>query len=226
MGSIKHCTALLLGTLAACGWAQGALVYSGLLDIPITPTLGGVYLDVEGSGTSSGDPSSGSADATSYTVSNPQPGNWDVNFFFGGIAGAYSPTLQPFVDDPSDNISRILNVSQGTVIDSSSAAANTLTVVGFGGSGQTNNSTVGESHFGAGSDAFTPGTEGYIAFVLNPDTTPLYGWMRVTLENDGSAGVIHDWAFSENSIVVGVPEPSALALLLLAATGLLVRKRA
>ena len=57
-------------------------------------------------------------------------------------------------------------------------------------------------------------SEGYIAFVLNPGPNELYGWIRVSLSDDGSTGAIHDWAYSDSAIMVGeVPEPGSLVLL-------------
>lgn len=78
---------------------------------------------------------------------------------------------------------------------------------------------------GAAGDQFTSGVEGYIAFVLDPESTPQYGWIRVTLADDGTPGVIHDWAYSDEPLAVGVPEPGATVLLALGACGLAARRR-
>ena len=88
---------------------------------------------------------------------------------------------------------------------------------------------MGESHF-AGVDSFTPGVEGYIAFELNPGSTPAqYGWLRVTLNDDGTGGLIHDYVLSteEGDIVtVGViPEPGSLLLCAAGALAFLRRRR-
>jgi hypothetical protein len=214
-------TALTAAALLVCGpMASAAVVYSGVVGIPIATTFEGTYVDLETG--DSGDEAAGvgTADGSSYTVGSAPTAGWDVNFFFGGIFLAHSPNFQPFRDDTADNRSYVHTVPVGTLIDAASAAANTLATPGFGGSGQSNGSTVGEAHFGAGPSQFTSGVEAYIAFVLDPEGNPLYGWMRVTLQEDGSPGVIHDWAYSPDSILVGtVPEPSGV--LLLGAAGLL-----
>lgn len=50
--------------------------------------------------------------------------------------------------------------------------------------------------------------------MLNPGAEQLYGWMRVTLTNDGTPGIIHDWALSSDAnFTVGmIPEPSVALL--------------
>ena len=71
--------------------------------------------------------------------------NWDVNFFFSGIAVAYSSDFQPFVDsDPGVTyLSQILNVAPGTTINASTASGQVLGVPGdgvsYGGSGSPEN---------------------------------------------------------------------------------------
>lgn len=210
----KQRIALAFSLACSCVSAPGALTYSGLVDVIIPTTFEGVYLNLDSGAASPGDSSSGTPDSNSFTVGAMPVSGWDVNFFFGGIGIAHTANFQPFRDDPLDNLSRILWVAEGTLVDAASVAANTLTLAGFGGSGQTNGSSVGESHFGLGPDFFTSGTPGFIAFVLNPESTPQYGWMKVTLNNNGGPGVIHEWAYSTDGIVVGevIPEPSALWL--------------
>jgi len=118
---------------------------------------------------------------------------------------AYSDTFQPFVDDSSDIFSQILNVAYATTL--------TLTEISFGGSGA--NDDVGDSHFDAPDtdeefiSEFVSGTPGYIAFVMTIVEVGYYGWMRVTLKNDGT---IHEWAYSsdENFQVGQIPEPAAV----------------
>ncbi|MGC4017344.1 MAG: PEP-CTERM sorting domain-containing protein [Luteolibacter sp.] len=191
----------LVALFAAAAPSQAAIVYSGLRDIAITTTFDGVYLDVD-AGTTSGTESTG----------------WDINPFFGGEGIANSPDFQPArttiaLDAP------ILNATFGSTVDGS---LNFLS--DYGGS---------DSHIGSGSNQFASGTEGYIAFKFTPndDSGTFYGWMRVSLSNDGSTGLIRDWAYdnSGSSIIVGsitaVPEPSGFALLGLGAAGLLRRRR-
>lgn len=192
------CSLALAALFAAAGSSQAAVVYSGLRNITVTTTFDGVYLDVD-AGTTSGIETTG----------------WDINPFFGGEGVANSPDFQPArttiaLDAP------ILNITLGSTVDGS---LNFLT--DFGGS---------DSHIGNGAGQFASGTEGYIGFKFTPndDSGTFYGWMRVALSNDGSTGVIRDWAYetSGSGITVGaVPEPSAFALLGLGAAGLLRRKR-
>ena len=214
-----------LGLLVATAAHSGAAVlYSGVVDIPIPPTLAGTYLNIGTGGTTepTNDPDGVAVD--SYTVGYSEPATWDVNFFLGGVGIAYSPTFQPFVDDTVGSRSQILNVAADTVI-STEAGSRTLAVDVvddvYGGSGRSNGSP-GSSHFDTPTvdlnpaySAFTPGAQGYIAFVLNPGAGEQYGWMRVTLTNDGTSGTIHEWAYSDelNFEVGQIPEPSTLALL-------------
>jgi hypothetical protein len=201
--------------LLATSAPAAVIYYSGLVDIPVPTTFNGVYLDIGTQVNSTPSNELPSVQTDSYTVGYNQPSSWDINFFFGGIGIAYSDTFSPFVDDTVSNRSQILNVAQGTVIIDE-ALSRTLATAAFGGSGRSNQST-GDSHFdipeldGATYSAFTPGVEGYIAFVLNPGVNVFYGWLRVTLTNDGTVGTIHDWAYSSDSgFTVGqIPEPRA-----------------
>jgi hypothetical protein len=198
-------TALICPLLIVTSAPAANVYYSGELDIAIPTDFEGVYLNITTDG---------------YSVSYTEPGSWDVNFFFGGIFIVYSDTFQPFVDTIVSSNSQILNVAEGTMIQDE-AAARTLGIEAssFGGSGTSNESS-GSSHFNPPTiddpaySAFTPGEQGYIAFVLNPGPGQLYGWMRVTLTNNGTPGTIHDWALSsdENFTVGMIPEPS-IALL-------------
>jgi hypothetical protein len=219
-------------------WLSAALlpaaVYSGVVDIAIPTSYNGVYLNLGTGGTSEpgNDPDSILTDT--YTIGYSAPAEWDVNFFFGGIGIAYSPTFRPFVDDTVGNRSQILNVATETVISTEAAARSVGVGSGaYGGSGRPNGSTQ-ESHFDIpdlDSDprysAFTPGQVSYIAFVLNPGPGEQYGWMEVTLTNNGTPGTIHRWAYSDdvNFEVGQIPEPGSLMLWLLAATTLLRRRR-
>ena len=228
---------LAVGFLLAAGTVHGAVTYSGVVDIAIPTSFNGVYLDLAaGTPTTPPDAPDG-VNFDSFTQGYSEPSDWDVNFFFGGIGIAYSDTFNPFVDDSVAQGSQILNVAIGTDIQSE-AASRTLGINGnaYGGSGRPNGGS-GESHFDTPDvnsnpaySAFTPGTEGYIAFSLDTNddgTDDQFGWMRVTLTNDGTPGTIHDWAYSDDvGFTVGqIPEPSSLVLLILGSLGLLRRKR-
>lgn len=211
--------------------APAAVIYSGVVDIPIPTTFNGVYLDIGLAVDSTPTDDFPAVVADSYTIGYTEPANWDINLFFGGIGIAYSDTFQPFVDDTVSNRSQILNVLPGTVI-STEALTRTLASPAYGGSGKSNQST-GTSHFDAPTindpdyAEFAAGQEGYIAFVLDPGAGSQYGWMRVTLTNDGTPGTIHDWALSSDvNFVVGmIPEPTTALLGGLGVLLLLRRRR-
>ena len=234
--SRKTLATLLAGVLS-CTLAQGAITYSGDVGISVTADFNGVYLNIaSGSPTyPGGDPDGVGTDT--YTISYTEPADWDINIFFGGAGIAYSDTFSPFVDgtDSAGNGitagSQLLNVAFGTDIQAA-AAARALTTTTFGGSG-TPMGIPGESHFNAPDitdgaySEFTRNTSGYIAFVIDISGSDQYGWMRVTLNDDGNPGTIHEWAYSDEvGFEVGqIPEPNSVLLALMASLALLRRRR-
>jgi len=79
--------------------------------------------------------------------------------------------------------------------------------------------TGSSTHIGPASNQFTSGENGFIGFQFTPNDTleTFYGWMRVTLNNTGGTGTIHDWAWenSGNAIQVSsIPEPTSVVLIL------------
>lgn len=227
--------------IGTSSWSHGAVTFVDPVDIVIPSTLGGVYLNIE-TAAENGSSQSGTAEADSYTISysEPAPGDWDVNFFFGGAFIAHSTTFQPYRADSGDNLSAIDQLGISTVVDGTpidpapaSGASSPLASANFGASGTTTggdlNGDQSPTHMGPSADQFSSGSlsQGYIAFVLNPETTPLYGWMNVSLSDDGSTGLIHEWAYSDTPIAVGqIPEPGSSVLLLLSTVCLLRRSRA
>lgn len=190
--------ALVLGTVAAAGTSHAAVISSGPRNIVITTNFDGVYLDLDAG-----------------TVVAPETTGWDINLFFGGEGIATSPAFQAArttiaLDAP------ILNLAPGQTIGPS---LNYLT--GYAGS---------ETHVGNDPGEFVSGSAGYIGFKFftNGNDGPYYGWMEVVLANDGATGVIREWAYDDsgNSINIGlVPEPSAIASLLLGAAVFGYRRR-
>ena len=140
----------------------------------------------------------------------------DVNFLFGGEwitndadAAGTAPSWQP-VRDGTENSSTIVNLGLGAVVGPTSDYS-----AGYGGSTDQIAPT-----------QFTSGEKGYIGFSMEvAGTSPVYGWMEVTLQDDNTPGVIHSWAYEDNGSplragkLVAIPEPSHSMLI---ALGLLV----
>lgn len=192
--------AAALLALAFSAQSHAAIIYSGVLDIPIPTTLDGVYLDLD-----------------SGTFSASEMAGWDINAFFGGEAVANSPAFQP-VRSTAANDSPLQNLASGVTVDLSSIVSS-----GFAGS---------ETHIGNSPGQFTNGVEGYIGFHFVPigEMDPVFGWMRLVLNNDGNPGLIRDWAFDDSGAaiqVAAIPEPSALLAFSMAGSLFLIlgRKR-
>jgi len=144
----------------------------------------------------------------------------DVNFLFGGEwitndadqAGT-APSWQP-VRDGTENSSTIVNLGLGAVVGPASDYS-----TGYGGSTDQITPT-----------QFTSGEKGYIGFSMEvAGTSPAYGWMEVTLQDDNTPGVIHSWAYEDNgsSLAVGslIPEPSHSMLIALGLVVTALRRR-
>lgn len=199
---MKKALLFILSAVAVTSTGQAAIISSGLRDFVITNTIDGIYLDVDG-GT---------------LVADTSP-DWDINAYVGGEALANNPSFR-LVTGSITLDSPALNLTAGQIVSSASIFGS-VHPGGFSGS---------TTHIGAGVDQFDSGSEGYLGFRLttNGGAGPYYGWMRVALENDGSTGLIRDWAYENtgSAITVGViPEPSTCGLLALGLTGLLRRKR-
>ncbi len=199
---MKSTPLITLLLLAGTALSNAAVIASGLRDITITSDFDGVYLDVD----------AGTAGSTE-TV------GWDINLFFGGEAVGTSPAFQAArttiaLDAP------ILSLPTGQTVD---GTLNFLT--GYAGS---------ETHVGNGAGQFASGSEGYIgfSFTTNDSSGPYYGWMKLVLANDGSTGLIREWAYENTgaAITVGstsaapVPEPAVIYPVLLGVIGLCLRR--
>ena len=168
-------------------WGLINVVGSGELDIEIPATLDGVYIDFT-------DP----ADPTRYDLYTSEPGSWDINPFFGGAAIGTSDTFLVVSDSPSPT-APILNLAVGTAVDDQS-----VFVTGYSGS---------SSHMGTESYQFQSGNPGYIGFSILFDDVQYYGYMSVTLHDDGSTGTINGVWWGENATdAILIPEPSIYAL--------------
>ena len=209
-------------------------------NIPIPADFNGVYLDLVSPAAPENPEQSGSADNTvgAYTVEFGIPsGDWDLNFFFGGVGIAHNNTANPYRADGSDNLSAIHALGLGEIVNGStplgSGAAVPLTTPELGGSGTSSSGGSGVStsgnHIGTNPEQFQPGVESYLGFVLDDPSdsndTVLYGWVSVTFQDNGSPGTIHDFVLSDEPITIGaIPEPST-SLLLLTSLCFLRRKR-
>lgn len=196
---MKKLLVLMLCVFASS--TQAAIVYSGVQNIPIATTFDGTYLDVD------------TATTSTSTITG-----WDVNFFFGGYGIANSAAFQP-VRASTSNMSAVLNLAAGTLVDS-------LLNYATGEAGS-------DSHMGAGVNQFQSGTDGYIGFkfTTNSSAGPYYGWMRVDLTYNTSGALIKDWAYDDTGLGVNVgsllaiPEPSRACLFLLGFLSVHLRRR-
>ena len=189
-----------------CAWrsAEGAVIYSGIQNIPIATDFDGVFLNVQ------------TAEHSTSTITG-----WNVNFFFGGIGEYNDESFQP-VRVSNHPFAAILNIPNGTIIDGTSMFA-----AGIGGSGD-----VGSEHVGSELGQFAPGETGIIAFKLT-GTTPKYGWMRVIFTLDEAGGTIQDWGYDDTghgiaagaTSILAVPEPARAGLMITGFLGLLLRRR-
>ena len=190
----------VLMLLAAAAPLQAAISYSGIKDLTISDTFTSLYVDFT-------DP----LDASAVVTSSTEPGSWDINAFFGGTAFGSSDTFKVVTDDGTTN-STLQNLSQTVVVDGALSFVNSF-------SGSTD-------HMGS---EFSNGIEGYFGFKIYDGVSNYYfGWMRVTFYDDGSTGILHDWAWDTSGagIQVGaVPEPGSMGLLSLGAACLVLRRR-
>jgi hypothetical protein len=122
----------------------------------------------------------------------------------------------------------VLRLSSGTTIGSS------LTFSAQNNYSYFNNYYPGGGPFGSGAKAgdWKPGDRGFIGLTILIGATTVYGWADITLNNlDGvNTGVytVHSMAYEDSgaSILAGqIPEPSAIALLIAGAVGVLALKR-
>jgi autotransporter-associated beta strand protein len=155
------------------------IVFSGDKNIAIPSNFDGVYINVVNGLT-------GSSDLA----------DWDINPFFGGLFIANSPRFQPVragegQEDPLIRLAGATSVGGALTYSSD-----------WGGSGAEG----GVGHLGAETLQFAEGQPGYLGFkIVSENAASSYGWMRVTLSENGANGVIHSWAYenSGGSILTG-----------------------
>ena len=174
---LRHGSLLLLSLLLLRpDAARAEIVFSGQQNIAIPTNIGGVYININNA-------QSGSAPVL----------GWDLNPFFGGLFIANSPTFQP-VRSGEGSEDTIVRLAAASIIGGSSTFSSD-----WGGSGDYG----GLGHLGSGPTQFTDGKAGYLGFKLASGTgTPVYGWMRVVLTENGQNGLIQSWAY-ENDAAIG-----------------------
>ena len=145
-------------------------------------------------------------DLSDGSTSSSEFSGWDVNFFLGGTGIYAASNFQP-VREGTEWSDAVLNLSANSTVTASSKF-------------YTEGINASSDHLGSGEFEFTVGEEGYLGFQYTADSIAYSGWMRVTLTNNTSGGIIHEWAWNDSGegIVVGafvaIPEPSQLLLIL------------
>ncbi|GAA5482914.1 PEP-CTERM sorting domain-containing protein [Haloferula sargassicola] len=188
---MKALVLTVLITFAAGTRAQTAVIYSGVQDIPIPTNFEGVSVNIFDLTSFDGDPA-------------PDWSDSQVNFFFGGDGVFSGPRFLP-VRTGTGATDPILSLMPGDLVE-------TISLTGPGGNGAS------QDHIGNALGQFPSGVESYLGFKLDLTGSGDFvnGFMRVTLTNGSSEGLIHDWAYSDTpgeTITVGViPEPSTPVL--------------
>ena len=187
--------------LAATSSASAAIVYGGLVNIPIPYTFDGIYLNVITGATTTSEPGD--------FYSSPSSA-W-IGMDFAGVDVVNGDGLSPLIVAPD----QVVNLVYNTPVDSSGTFA-------AGPSAST-------SHLGPAPGQFQPSVSGFIGFRMNPSGGgDQYGWLHVSLNDDLSGGTIHSYAYESTigmPIGAGVPEP-AVVTSLLAVVGLGMCRRA
>lgn len=185
--------------------ARSALIMSGDVNLSIIANQDGIYLDLV----------SASVVPVDDDLSESQ-----VNFFFGGDGIFTSDRFLPARSGTGHSDS-VLNLAPGLPISNDLTFAS----AGFGSSME---------HIGNSAGQFVIGTVGFIAFKFDrlDDDNYTFGWMRVTLTNGSSPGIVHEWAYSDTPgelVEVGgpviIPEPMTGLMALLASCGAVFLRR-
>jgi hypothetical protein len=194
----------LLALLLLTATAPAAVIYSGLQNISIPNTAGGIYVNLLTAATSSSEP--GSITTAPWLFMS-----------FGGSGIGSNPLVRTVVTGSVlAGAEQTENLSYGSTVSSLSRFS--VGDAGFNGS---------ETHIGAAINQFQLGTQGYIGYEFTPTVGgPAYfAVARVTLANDGMNAVIHDWSYEDTpGVAIAVPEPSR-ALLSLAGIMLTLNRR-
>lgn len=184
--------------------APAAIIYSGVQNVAIPYSVGGLYVNVVTNATSTSEPGD-------YAT-----GPW-INLFWGGTKIASTDILRPSVIMGAPFAEQVLNRSFGDLLEPTDTYA-----ADYNGS---------ETHIGAGLNQFLLNVPGYIGFEFDLAGNTRYGWMQM-VPNNASAGAVVDWAYNtvpNEGIVIGeldaAPEPGRAVLVLGGLLGLLFRRR-
>lgn len=177
---------------AAVPFAESAVVYSGLQNIPIPFDFNGVYLRID-----------------THATSATEPGDWStapwINLFFGGSDIGNDNFLRPVIA----GVDRIVNLTFGTPITTGSNF-----VGGASGSSAHIGPAADQFHIGV------TGYIGYKFQLPGGGGAEYNGWMAIQ-PNTGAAGTIIDWAYQNTAgagiaagAVTAVPEPAGAIVIL------------
>jgi PEP-CTERM motif len=195
---VLACSATAAGAagLTATQQADGAIVYSGVKNLPVLVSGGGLYFDVEPPFTS---------------AEEPRPAGWEINPYVGGSKLYVVEDNDP--DHAAGGIGTMVvivggnaaNLPVGTQINVTSA----FSATGFYGGVEIPN-----------------GQTGYIGFKFDPDSVAgqqsFYGWFLMSVDSS-NGGTVTSWAYENTGagIAAGaIPEPGSLAMLAMGAVGL------
>lgn len=182
--------------IAAGTTADAGVVYSGIQNIAISQ-YGSQNLNLDGD-------AYGDILLKNYVFLGGNYQGAYVNFFPGKVVGFTS------------GFGYASALSAGTVIDSAAVAGGPFQASLAYGANNPN------AQFNTATDAYIG-----LAFPINAVTH--YGWIRVDIDNAAGTFVIKDWAYDDvagQGIEAGaVPEPGALSLLAVGASGVLAMRR-
>ncbi len=188
-----------------------------------------IYFDPSPTTSSTSVPSDAYVDIIGGVSSNsPLPGyNFDLTHAVE--SGKPKPTKPTINTNTGPNFTvnaggYVAKLNAGYVISGSSnfQSGGLLAATYFGGSGP------------VASGPWAPPNDGtgFVGFSIEPASTPLYGWMRLTYDSSSGNLTVADWAYEDsgNSIAAGatIPEPAEtvmIAALLAGSAALFARRR-